>query len=255
MWVMPRETQMTTKNRKVKPPFRADGIKNVLIGWVVEKLPENYKNLTYIEPYIRSSGVLLNKEDSPVEVLAELDLGTIQIFRALRDEPSQFLGRLKRTKYTKARFDKAVKQSSTEFTDYLDQAVNEYILRKMSRNGQKTVFYEDGASGWDNAVRNELPLVGKRLEKVHIFNKSAIEVIKAFDEETTVCFCDPPAVDEEKSSLDQHILLYKTLASFRGKAIVHGPSCTLYKRLYKNWKCVKKKNPSSSVSDCFWFNY
>jgi site-specific DNA-adenine methylase len=84
--------------------------------------------------------------------------------------------------------------------------------------------------------------------------------------------CDPPYVPDTRTSpnayeceldTDGHIALATSLNKFKGKVILSGYQSTLYKRLYANWRCVKKTiaNHSSQSKEksikveCLWLNY
>ena len=96
--------------------------------------------MTYVEPFCSGAAILLNKNPSETEVICDIDDGIVAMFKGIRDEPKEFISRIKRTKYSERAFKIAFNKSQNEFEDYLDKAVNEYILRKMSRGGLKKVF-------------------------------------------------------------------------------------------------------------------
>jgi DNA adenine methylase len=182
----------------------------------------------------------------------------VQIFRALRDEPGEFISRVKRVVYSEEVFKRAQKRAENPFDDYMHQAINEFILRRMSRGGLKTHFAwskrtRGGKPGDVNAwetIIEELPRISERLKNVYILNKPAIEVIQAFNDKETLLYLDPPYlpvtrttkdVYENEMSQDDHIELAKALKSFKGKAIISGYLSKLYKRLYDGWNAHRKK--------------
>lgn len=265
-----------------RPPFKCHGGKFYLESWIIEQFPANYESMDYIEPYIGGGSVLLNKLPSTgMEIINDLDEGVVQIFRALRDEPTNFIGRLKRTKYSENTFNRALKKSEDTDRDYVDHAVNEFILRRMSRGGLKTNFAwsdreRNGQPGdvnaWETIIRDHLPKISKRIEHIHIFNKSALEIIQAFNDANTLLYCDPPYVAETRvskdaysyeMSTDDHIALSEAIHQFKGKVIISGYPSALYKRLFSTWRCVKRKiaNHASQQkvkkmkTEQLWINY
>jgi len=214
-------------SKKLHPPFKITRGKFYLSTWIIDNFPSEYENMTYVEPYLGGGSVLLNKISSPSKVLNDIDLGIVQIFRALRDEPRNFIGRLKRIKYRLESFERLGKRIDSK--DYMDHAVGEFVLRRMSRGGQKQYFAPNDGSAWEHTL-NELSMTAKKIENSYIFNKSAIEVIKAFDDEESLCYCDPPDPLEEGGATmttDEHSALSETLMQHHGKVIISGPSTKL----------------------------
>ena len=182
----------------MRPPFKCHGGKSYLAKWIIENLPSNYQEMLYFEPFCGGASVLLNKEPSQEEVINDLDENIIILFRILRDQCTQFLRKIKRVDYEEVHFDAALKRK--EFSDDLHRAINEFILRRMSRGGLKKAFAwsnrkRGGQPGEINAwetILDLIPEISQRLQKVIILNKSAIELLKLFDEPNVLCYCLPP---------------------------------------------------------------
>ena len=248
--------------------------------WVISHFPEDYQKYTYIEPFCGGANVLINKDRSELEAICDTDVTVVQIFRALRDESKEFIRRLSNVKYSDDTFKRAVKRAEEPFDDYLDHAINEYILRRMSRGGLKKAFawserLRGGQAGDVNAWKTALkllPILSERLREVHIFNKPGQEVIKTFNNKNTLIYADPPYLHETRKSpdayqyemtTDQHIELARILNSFAGKVVISGYPSPLYNRLYKNWTAASKKiaNHSSQQktkkmkTEILWKNY
>lgn len=241
--------------KRMRSGIKVHGGKWYLSPWIISAFPENYHELTYVEPYCGGASVLLNKKKSPTEVMNDLDLGIVQIHRAVRDEPKEFQRRLNLCKYTEETFQRALKK--TTFEDYLEHAVTEFVLRRMSRGGLKKAFawsdrLRGGQPGDVNAWKTALKLIpelAERLQGVYIFNKKALEIIKTFNAKNVLLYCDPPYLHETRISklvyssemtTEDHIELANVLNSFQGKAMISGYSSPLYSRLYKGWNMEKK---------------
>ena len=232
---------------KITPLVKTPGNRYYHIDWILKYFPENLKVLEYTEPYAGGASILLNKSASQFEGMNDCDIGIVQIYRAIRDEPKPFIGRLKRVKYCEATFSRATKKF--EFEDYLDHAVNEYILRRMSVAGSKNNFGGSDKT-WDKLIE-QLPLVAERMQNVHIFCEDAKKIIQSFNHAGVFVYVDPPALEETDESTNQHVELSEILGNFLGKVLITGPYCTLYKRLYQTWKCVK----NTETKDALWVNY
>lgn len=266
---------------KLRPPFKCHGGKYYLGPWILEHFPENFQALDYLEPFSGAASVLLNKpkgNDGTKEVINDLDAGVVNILKTLRDEPEAFIKKLKSTTYSERVFTREQKRS--EFKSDLDKAISEFIVRRMSRGGMKKAFaWSDRERGgkpgdvnaWETII-DMLSDISVRLQETFIFNKPAIKVLQSFNYSEVVAYCDPPYDPESRTSpdvydmemdTDDHIALANCLNSFKGKVLISGYPSTLYKRLYKEWNCVKKKiaNHSSQQKtksikmECLWKNF
>lgn len=266
--------------KKLRPVAKTHGGKFYLAKWIIENFPEDYPEMTYCEPYIGGGSVFLNKERSKQEVISDKDKKVISIFKALRDEPGELIGRIKRTKYKEENFKKALKAAEEGFTDYIEEAINEIILRRMSRGGLKAAFsfserLRGGQPGDVNAwetYKEQLAAIAERIEKTHIFCEPAVDIIKVWDGPNTLMYLDPPYlpttrsapnVYENEMSIDDHIALSEVINNSKSYIILSGYPSALYSRLYKDWNCLKKEIPNHSSQkskkerkiECIWLNF
>lgn len=228
------------------------------------------------------ASVFLNKEPSEREIINDIDPGIIAVYKALRDEPKEFIDRLKRIKYTERTFKMALNRSQDTFDDYIDRAINEYTLRRMSRGGMKKAFAwsereRGGKPGDVNAwetMLEDLPRIAERVSETIILNKSVFELLKVWDEDDTFFYIDPPYMPETRSenskniydfemTVDDHIMILNMAKNSRAKVMISGYSCPLYNKTLKGWN-VKKKvvaNHSSQSkikeqrTEVLWMNY
>lgn len=271
-----------TQKKKLRPPVKIHGGKYYLSKWILEHFPKGYAEMKYCEPFCGGASVFLNKQSSSEEVIADVDKGIVAIFKALRDEPTEFISRIKRCKYKESTFRKALRRIQKGFDDYIDQAVSEYIVRRMSRGGLKQAFaWSDRMRGgkpgdvnaWETMIE-QLPIISERLEGVSILNESFDSVFKVWDEEDTLTYFDPPYLPQTRSegsqevyefelSVDDHVNLLNMIKNARGKVIISGYSSPLYRTHLKDWKCKKRdianhsgqgKNKQRRI-ECIWMNY
>jgi site-specific DNA-adenine methylase len=240
----------------IKPILRVRKSKFHLVNWVSQHLPTDQAyDLSF--PFCGSCDILVNREPCALEAVNDPDSGIISILKSLRDEPERFIGKVKNTTYSERVFNR---EKGKEYEDQHERAVNEFIVRKLSKNGMKETFDENAEDAWNETIQN-LPSVTKRLSKVHIFSKSPIDFIFAFDNSKTVCIVEPPAVSEgltavssNEMSIDDHITLSEYLHRYRGKVMVSAPFDLFYKRLYKGWRCVKKEYEARKA-EALWMNW
>jgi len=276
---------------RIRGPIKTHGGKFYLSKFIIDQFPENYESMVYVEPYVGGGSVFFNKKRSAEECLNDIHLGIMQVFRALRDEPQEFIRRLKRLEYSQETFEHYLKK--TKFDDYLNHAVTEFVLRRMSRGGLKKNFAwskreRGGKPGDLNAwltILEDLPRLAAELKSTYIMNEPALKVIDVFNNENTLLYVDPPYLPDTRASqdtyefdmtTDDHIKLADKLNSFKGKVILSGYMSKLYKRLYstekvlvKNkltkpkWRVERKMivNHASQVKskdykiECLWINF
>lgn len=228
------------------------------------------------------ASVFLNKIPSQEEVINDIDAGLVYVYKALRDEPKEFIDRLKKIKYTEKAFKMAMARSEQPFEDYIEHGINEYMLRRMSRGGMKKAFaWSDRLRGgkpgdvnaWETMLE-ELPSIAERVSKAIILNKSVFEMMKIWDDEECLIYLDPPYLHETRSegashiykhemTVEDHISLLGLARASKAKVIISGYSAPLYNRNLKGWKCKKKNiaNHSSQSKtkerrvECLWMNY
>ena len=245
--------------KKIKPLFKLSNSKWHAHSWILEYFPPEYEKMCYVEPYFGDGSIIFNKNPSEFEAVNEEDVAVSEILRCLRDESKYFLERLRRIKYCENTFNRMVKKENSE---PIDVAICELVLRRMSRSGQKTNFIDSdaGAETWREGL-DDLVSTAIRLNKLYIFNKPALEVIKAFDEENTLMFVNPPHLTDDLKSTEMHAELAVALCNFKGKVILSAKPIAFYKKLYSGtnikgeplWKCVKKK--IGDINECLFLNF
>jgi len=245
------------KQAVLRPAFKCHGGKAYLKNWIIDAFPIDYEEMVYIEPFAGAASVLFNKKPGPEEVLNDLHPGITEIFRAIRDQPGDFLKKLRRLTYSNETFNKALQRAEQPFPVKLDLAVNEYTLRRMSRGGMKKAFawsdrLRGGQPGDVNAWETALEQIGDlsaRLQNAYIFCKPGIEVIRAFNKANSLVYVDPPYMHTTRASKnvydyemseDEHKKLCDALVCFRGKVIISGYESDLYNHYFAEWHKLKR---------------
>ena len=119
--------------KALRPLIKLNGEKYSIREWILDEFPENYHDYTYIEPFGGAANILFCKDKSKTEIINDQSAEITNILRALRDEPDEVVKRLNGFKAVQEYFSKAEKRKS--FDDYLDHAVNDLFLRKITKNG------------------------------------------------------------------------------------------------------------------------
>ena len=237
---------------KIKTIIKTSENKNYT-SWIIEKFPENYKDLNYIEPFVGSGNVFLNKEPSVEEVMNDVDEKIVNIWRSLRDEHKLFSSKIKKLTYSEEIFNK---YQNKKDPDYLGTGLNEFILRQMSKSGLKKTFLPKDKNTkckdcWKELI-DSINVIHERIKNCFILNKNAIEIISSFSNQKSLIYCDPPISEDGGMTINNHMELGELLNQFKGKAVILGPNTSLYKRIYKGWN---RKGAPGSQKESLWLNF
>ena len=246
----------------VRPLIKLPNEKWPIRQWLLAQFPADYEQMTYIEPFGGGANLLFCKNVSKVEIINDLSDELVNLLRAVRDESHELIRRMHLYKCCPESFDKLDKKKN--FEDYLDQAVHDLLLRKMSRNGTKKSFAKPSSpAAWKNGISG-IQQFADRLKEVFILNKPAFELMQTFDAEDVLMYVDPPYLHDSKSkelttsdmSIENHMEMNRILSAYKGKVILSGVMSPLYKRLYSDWNIAKKKiNTSSKETEIIWKNF
>lgn len=244
---------------KQRPPFKYHGAKNYVVPYILPLVPSHE---TYVEPFCGGASMLLNKPRAPVEVLNDVSLRITRFWRVLRDHPEELQRLLQLTPYSRNEFDDCEGcVVDTEAND-IENARRDFVRWRQSFSGQAQSFSEtihrvrgkttdpekigfaDVVSAWLSSIDVELPRIATRIRGVQIINRDACEVIEKWDSPDTFHYCDPPYPAEARASPDvyehemkddQHRELSRVLHNCKGKVILSGYDCQLYRDLFADW--------------------
>ena len=249
------------------------------LSWLLPLLPRTNH---YCEPFGGSGAVLVNREPSPVETYNDLDGEVVNFFKVLREQRDELIEAIGLTPFSRKELVKAIKNHNKKLSN-MERARRFYIKARQTRTGlaqsasegRWATCRDTSRRGMSGAVSRWLAspfdLVGisARLLRVQIENRPAIQVIRSYDSEDTLFYCDPPYPHESRGDTSaykyemrnaEHEELSSVLHSVKGKVAVSGYDCPLMEELYKAWHridapervchSVKQKRRES-----LWINY
>lgn len=237
----------------LKPIIKTTKSRSKVSDWLVGLFPEGYQSMSYLDVFLGDGSVLLAKEASNEEVVSDPDPLLMNIWRALRDEYKTFVKKVKGKSHAKTNFERILK--AHPHGDYMEEATYEFILRHMSKGSDKKTYLSQKKNGlkcgdcWCG-VLDRIPTVFSRIERVYMPSVSSIELLKAFDHEKCIIFCDPPIIEEQNSKM--HSEIGNAFKNFRGKVILLGKNCPMYKRMYSEWN---RKPIPEFKGESVWMNF
>jgi len=241
----------------------------------------------YVEPYCGSAAVLFAKARCAHEVLNDRDGNVVTFFRVLREQPEALQRACQLSPYARDEYHAC---DLREAVDDLECARRFFVRATQSYNANGTfpgrsswvTSLRQGGSKADSARRraDALHLCAERLRSVVIENRSALQMLAAYDSPTTAFYVDPPYLGSTRDSLStgrrardyahdmtspaEHALLAMALRACRGTVLLSGYGSALYDELYAGWDRLdvpvarsasnRLGAPSDRVHEVIWSN-
>ena len=226
--------------------------------------------------------MLINRFPAPVETYNDLDGELVNFFRVLREQKTALIESIGLTPFSREEFELAI-SSDTDIQSDLERARRFFIRARQVRTGlaqsastgrwahcklTSRAGMAGAVSRWLGSVEG-LSEVSQRLLRVQIEHGNAIEVIRRYDSEHTLFYCDPPYVHASRTdsraykyemSDAEHIELADTLRGVEGRVALSGYDCELMDELYFDWYVtsapVKTINSAKQPrQETLWTNY
>ncbi len=250
------------------------------LSWLLPLLPESFH---FCEPFAGSAAVLLNRKPSLVETYNDLDSEVVNFFSVLRESKDELIERIALTPFSR---EELVLACSKDLAgDKIERARRFYVRARQVRTGLAQTASEGrwatctgtsrgGMSGavsrWLGGVE-KLADIAHRLQRVQIENRPALDVIRFYDSEKTLFYCDPPYIHSTRGDAkayshemkdDSHVELAKVLNAVKGKVALSNYDCELMNELYPSPKWRKYVAPAKTIhstkdkrSEVLWTNY
>ncbi len=246
-------------------PLKWHGGKRYLAEDIINRMP---RHLHYVEPFAGGLAVLLRRDPADArlwleprgprsgvsEVVNDLDGQLVGFWKVLADSAlfPQLVRRLDATPVSRQLWNEA--GDHVHGSDPVADAAAFFIRCRQSRSGMRNTFTPTTrnrtrrqmnalASEWLGAIEG-LADVHARLRNVIVENRPAVDLIRAEDEPSTLFYCDPPYLDQTRTSPDvyahemsqaDHQELLQTLLACKGKVILSGYANSLYDCLLAGW--------------------
>jgi DNA adenine methylase len=251
------------------------------LEWLLPLLPQCHH---YCEPFAGSAAVLLNREPSPVETYNDIDGDVVNFFRVLRDRRDEIVRAIALTPFSREEYHLAIYGNTKAITD-VERARRFYIRARQTRTGLAQTASlgrwanckntsRAGMSGvvsrWLGGV-DALNFIAQRLIRVQIENRPAEDMIRLYDANNTLFYCDPPYLHATRGDskaygfeMDEshHRELAKLLNECRGKVALSGYNHPLMDDLYPKKKWFKTMGPEKTIHstkgtrcELLWTNY
>lgn len=248
------------------------------LDWLLPLLPPATH---FCDVFGGSAAVLLNRAPSPVETYNDLDSEVVNFFRVLRDDKDHLAEAIGLTPFSREEL--ALASRREEGLTDLERARRFFVCARQVRTGlaQKAsagrwahclLTSRAGMAGavsrWLGSVE-DLSEIAQRLLRVQIENAPALEVLRRYDSDETLFYCDPPYVHGSRGdrqayrhemSDDEHRRLAETLHTVKAKVALSGYHNPLMQDLYSEWHCVEAPEKlchsvKTLRTEVLWVNY
>ncbi|MBX3002065.1 MAG: DNA adenine methylase [Caldilineaceae bacterium] len=251
------------------------------LSWLLGLLPEAHH---YCEPFGGSAAVLLNRKPAAVETYNDIDGEVVNFFRVLREQKNDLLYAIAMTPFSREEFKTAIDsiENAVDISD-LERARRFFVRARQVRTGlaqtasvgrwanclnTSRAGMSGAVSRWLGSIEG-LDEIALRLLQVQIEHDHALEVIKRYDSDDTLFYCDPPYPHDSRGDSkayrfemtdEEHIALFELLSTVKGKVAVSGYHCKLMDDLYRGWhiyEAIPKVAHSVKTlrTEVLWTNY
>lgn len=200
----------------IKKPFGRMGGKNLLSSRLLDNLPSNYEELTYIEPFFGGGSLYFKKKPSKKEVINDLDRPIYVLMQGFKKYDGEKIKKdLLAIPANKETF-KRIRE--TEYKKPYDTFLKYLYLTKRSFFQKMTSFSKTK----DNFNPDFTPYKN-RLKHTIILNEDYKKVIQKYDSKDAIFYLDPPYENSENlyrhHSVD-YIELNAILQKLKGKFLL-----------------------------------
>ncbi len=276
-----REHSHVTCHRRRRIVFGWYGGKFSHLDWLLPLLPACHH---YCEPFAGSAAVLLNREPASVETCNDIDGEVVHFFRVLRDRHQELTRAIALTPFSREEYHLAIYGGTDGLSD-VERARRFYVRARQTRTGlaqsaslgRWANCKETSRAGMSGVVSRwlggvaALDDIARRLLRVQIENRPAIDVIRLYDSPKTLFYCDPPYLHATRGDAKaygfemdegQHREFAQAVNACRGMVAVSGYDHPLMDELFSPGRWLKTCGPDKTIHstkgtrrEVLWTNY
>lgn len=229
------------------------GGKRVLRNEILQRMPADIGR--YIEVFGGAGWVLFGREPSSkvMEVFNDYDAELVNIYRCIKYHPDALQHELDMLPDAReVFFDCRAQEQVRGLTDIQRAARSLYLIKASFGTDRRT--FATAPKGVCN-ISASFPAVQERLRRVIIENLDFEHLIKTYDRENALFYCDPPYVETEKYyrarfQESDHKRLADALHNIKGSFLLSYNDCPQVRELYADCiiEPVSRRNTLSAQS-------
>lgn len=229
----------------MKTLLKYPGSKWKIADWIISHFPGHK---VYCEPFFGSGAVFFQKTPAYIETVNDIDGDIVNLFKVCRERPEELARLIELTPFAREEFNDCYERTS----DPVEQA-----RRTLVRYHQSFGTSNSSKKSWRNVQTHGGPRTATmwgclpgiicdvcgRLKDAQIECIDAIELIKRYDAENTLIYCDPPYLPscrkknmyKHEVNEDYHRKLLAALKESRSKIVLSGYDNELYNTELSGW--------------------
>lgn len=217
---------------------------------IIEQFPESFDR--YIEVFGGAGWVLFGSEKhAALEVFNDINGNLVNLYRCVKYHPEALQKELEWILISREQFFDCIAQNEVRGMTDIQRAARFYCSIKLSFGSGLKSF---GVRSRDmQAAVSYLQEVSKRLNRVVIENVDFGQLIKTYDRESTLFYCDPPYYEAEKYYPDRfqpedHLRLKECLSGIKGRFILSYNDCPEIRKLYEGYAVIEADRQDNLVT-------
>lgn len=252
----------------MKPMLKYPGGKWRIAEWIIAHFPEHK---VYCEPFFGSGAVFFKKQPSYIETINDIDGDIVNLFRVCRESPEELSYLLKLTPFSRDEFiacheriNNPIEQARRTLVRYHQSFGTSNSSKRSWRNVQ-TYGGPRCSTMWNYLPENTME-VYERIKDAQIENIDAIELIRRYNDEKTLIYCDPPYLQNlRKKSMyryettdEYHERLLAAIKESKSMIVLSGYDNEMYNTALKEWLTDEKETTAQMGlprKEKLWMNF
>ena len=256
----------------LKTPISYYGGKQNLVSELLPLIP---KHVQYVEPFCGGASLFWAKKPSEHEVINDYDLRIFNFWQVLQSDFNKLQEKIQSTLHSEAIYYHAKDILKSELKDKIEYAWAFWVQTQMSFSNKIYGGFAFNSLGQtslllSNKKNSFVGVFHKRLNKVEIFNRDALELILSKDTKDTFFYFDPPYAESHcghyEKSKDVYYGLLELLPKLKSKWLMSSyPSEQLtelrelnnwnFRDIQQNLLVSGKDNHGKIKTECLTWNY
>ncbi len=252
----------------MKAVLKYPGAKWRISEWIISHFPEHK---VYCEPFFGSGAVFFNKKPSYIETINDIDGNIVNLFKVCREHPEELARLIEFTPFSREEFvscyeqvENPIEQARRTLVRYHQSFGASNSSKKSWRNVQ-TYGGPRTATMW-NYLPERVIGISNRLKEAQIENIDALELIRRYNDENTLIYCDPPYLQSlRKKNMyahetpdEYHVKLLDALKESKSKIVLSGYDNPMYDEALAGWNTDEKITTAQMGKhrvEKLWFNF
>jgi DNA adenine methylase len=231
---------------KIGTILKYPGSKNQIADKIISLFPDDYRKMTYLEPFFGSGTVFFRKAPSVVETINDLDGDVYNLFLQIRNNSDELARLIENTPWSRQEYEESYIKTESDIEN-----ARRFLVRFWFAIGAKSYC----RTGWRHNIKGnngniaafgELPLLIKEVSYrlrpkggnvVQIENRDALFLIEKYNRNEVLMYLDPPYILSTRKNKkiykhemadEDHIELCELIKNSSAKIVLSGYANNIY---------------------------